>query len=954
MHDPMDGSSLGGTRIFKMQEDKNGRLWVASENFGLSSIDLKTLKIRNFPIPVNQQLEDRYINTLWIDQKGLIWIGAETGVSYFDPYAERYIKVKVESIHADKEIVAFAEDARGILWAVDYTGYVFYKKPDEKIFKELDHKMSIGIVNDVVEISDKSILIASSNGIFDLQPHPDPEKSMVKRSAILSSATPVTNLGVDENGTLWIANQLKGIQLYYQQGAILQDLNISWLSPLDPGIAIWKDIFMDREGGIWLAGEHGLYHYNSDYNRFNVYKAIAKLNEQYSLGRYVGLSSAGDDIITVAYKGISIFNRTGNNFVFISTDPELAKKSIQYFSIFQLSSNRWWLATSVGIIELRKRITDYLLLKPIELMENSLLGNSLIYSIAKNPNGSFWFATPQNGLLNYDPKTRDVQQFLYFGKDSTKKKFEHLDIVASSDDGDIVVCHHRGFAIKFHGEKEFTHIEQSVSEKFDFSKLSVYDMEFSGGYLWVGSEGDGLLCLDFKQKKLKVFTMNDGLISNSITSLHGMRDGKMLIGTNRGMSIMDIPTGTFTTFLKKDGLPSEEFEIGVDHDIDKKEYFLASTEGVVSFFDWNLRQSIIKPKLMLYAVMRNGELLSDSMVNVLMNNPTFNIKYNESLNLEFSTLNFSNDNDFVLRFKMTDDGEWNISNASKTLSLFYLDAGNYNITVQLMGKRSGIMSEQFKVKLEVSPNFFKTRLFRVLLLFVILALLYIPVNWHFKRKLSKQKQALEKKQILEQERVRIAMDLHDDIGGNLTALTLMTSLLKDKEVDQSRKMLIEKIGEASDKMVQDMNEIVWALNITNDSLISLMSYLRQYVSSRLSASEILLEFSEPLTYPDIFVSGRTRRHIFMIVKEVISNAIKYSGTTKIDIKVMVNENLKIIISDNGMGMPENFTNQTIMGGGNGLNNIKKRVEMLNASILFKNEKGLTVVFDMPLKSFEIK
>lgn len=69
LHDPMDGSSLGGTRIFKMQEDKTGVLWVASENFGLSSIDLKTYKIRNFPIPVNQQLEDRYINTLHIDQK---------------------------------------------------------------------------------------------------------------------------------------------------------------------------------------------------------------------------------------------------------------------------------------------------------------------------------------------------------------------------------------------------------------------------------------------------------------------------------------------------------------------------------------------------------------------------------------------------------------------------------------------------------------------------------------------------------------------------------------------------------------------------------------------------------------------------------------------------------------------------------------------------------------------
>ena len=954
VHDPMDSSSLGGTRIFKMQEDKTGTLWVASENFGLSSIDLKTLKIRNFPIPVNRQLEDRYINTLYIDQKGLIWIGAETGVSYFDPVAERYIKAEVQGLQANKEIIAFDKDAKGILWAIGYTGHLFYQTPNEKIFKELRHDLSIGYVNDVVEISDKSFLLATTNGIFDLQLNTDPEKSTLKRSSVLTGASPITNLAVDKNGTLWIANELKGIQLQYLGDPRIQELNISWLSPLDPGIAIWKDIMMDREGGIWLGGEFGLYHYNSDYNQFNNYKAIARLNDQFSLGRYVGLSSSGSHIISVSYRGISIFNRSGNDFVSLRFDPGIDPKAIQYFSILQLSPNKWWLATSVGVLELRKRTADYILLKPSALKGIPKLGNDLVYSIASDANGVFWFATPQNGLLSFDSKTSDVQQHLYFGKGSNRKKIEHLDNVTSSDEGDIAVGHHRGFAIKLHNETAFMHIEQLINQKFDFSKLSVHDLVYSGGYLWVGSEGDGLLCFDFKQKKLKVFTMKDGLISNSITSIHGMKGSQIIIGTNRGMSIMHIPTGTFTSFLKKDGLPSEEFEIGVDHDIDKKEFFLATTKGVVSFFDGNLRQSIIKPKLMLYSVMKNGDALSDSVVYLLRNNPVFKIKYNENLNLEFSILNFSNDNDFLLRFKMNNDEAWNTSNTSKSLSLFNLDAGNYDITVQLMGKRSGIMSDQFKVKLEVMPNFFKTSLFRVIMLFVILILLYFPVNRYFREKLLKQKQELEKKQILEQERVRIAMDLHDDIGGNLTALALMTSLLKEKEVELSRKLLVEKIGEASDKMIQDMNEIVWALNITNDSLMSLMSYIRQYVANRLSASGIMLEINEPSTYPDMFVSGRTRRNIFMIIKEIINNAVKYAGTDKIEMKVVLDENLRVAISDNGTGMPEKLTNQTIKGGGNGVNNMKKRADMLSASIAFKNEKGLTVVFDMPLKNFDNK
>ena len=954
LHDPLDSSSLGGTRIYKIQEDKTGMLWVASENFGLSRIDLNTFKIRNFPIPVNRQLEDRYINTLYIDKKGKIWIGTETGISYFDAVTERYVKVEMKALQVNKEIVTFTEDKWGTLWAIGYNGNIFYKKPNEKIFKELAHKLSMDYVYDVVGFSDNSLLLATSNGIFDLELRQDAQQSRLKRSPILSSPTPITNLAVDKNGTLWIANQLKGIQLYYQSVSKLQDLNISWLSPLEPGIATWKDIMMDREGGIWLGGEFGLYHYNSNYNQFNVYKAIAKLNDQFSLGRYVGLSSSGNHVISVANRGISIFNRTGYNFISVKFTPELDPKAIEYYSIFQLSSNKWWLATSVGVLELRKRTTDYILLKPGELVGDPILGNALVYSIAIDANQNYWFATPYNGLLRYDPRTRVVQQYLYFGKGSGKKKIEHLDIVTSSDAGDVAVGHHRGFAIKFKDEKEFIHIDQLFSQYFDFSKLSVYDMEYSGGYLWVASEGDGLLCFDFKNKKLKVFTVSDGLISNSITSLHAMQEGKMLIGTNRGMSIMHIPTGTFTTYLRKDGLPSEEFEIGVDHDIDKKEFFMATTEGVVSFFDSNLRQSVIKPKLVLYTVTRNGEVLNDSLVYLLRNNPNFKIKYNESLNLEFSTLNFSNDNDFVLRFKMNDGDDWNISNTSKSLSLFNLDAGNYDITIQLMGKRSGIMSDQFKVKLEVLPFFFKTKLFRVMLMFVILILLYFPVNRYFKKKLSMQKRELEKKQILEQERVRIAMDLHDDIGGNLTALTLMTSLLKEKEADPSRKLLFEKIGEASDKMVQDMNEIVWALNITNDSLISLMSYIRQYVSSRLSASGINLEIREPSNYPEMFVSGRTRRNIFMVIKEIINNAIKYAGTKKIDIEIELDDNLRFIISDNGTGMPEKFTHQTIKGGGNGVNNIRKRVDMLNASIMFKNEKGLSVVFDMPLKNFENK
>jgi signal transduction histidine kinase len=273
------------------------------------------------------------------------------------------------------------------------------------------------------------------------------------------------------------------------------------------------------------------------------------------------------------------------------------------------------------------------------------------------------------------------------------------------------------------------------------------------------------------------------------------------------------------------------------------------------------------------------------------------------------------------------------------------------MTVQLIGKTSGTMSRQMVIGLEVTPIFYKTPLFRIFLLVLILFIIAYPLNRLVQKKLLLQQQDLEKKKLLEQERVRIAMDLHDDIGGNLTALTLMTNLLKQKGVDDTISPLVDKISEASDRMVQDMNEIVWALNITNDSINSLMSYIRQHVSHKLSESQIVFEIKEPLAYPDLFVSGSTRRNVFLIIKEIVNNAVKYSGSQKIEMKVQIGESLKIILIDNGKGLPQELLDKVNSKGGNGLNNIRKRANAIHASIQLLNENGLTVIFELPLEEF---
>lgn len=243
----------------------------------------------------------------------------------------------------------------------------------------------------------------------------------------------------------------------------------------------------------------------------------------------------------------------------------------------------------------------------------------------------------------------------------------------------------------------------------------------------------------------------------------------------------------------------------------------------------------------------------------------------------------------------------------------------------------------------------------IILLILLIALIFYIV-WllafrHFSKKMAEQKEALERKNLLEKERMRVAMDLHDDIGASLTALSLLTSILDDVEIEERGKGVVKKISEVSEKMVQDMNEIVWALNVTNDTLPNLMAYTRQTFSNMLTNAGISFEESEPIAYPMIFVSGTTRRNVFMIIKELVNNAIKHSGSKRLRMEVKVDDYIRIQVTDYGRGMEDpNFS--VISNGGNGLNNVKSRVEALGGAITFKNQDGLTVSLEVPFENFK--
>lgn len=193
------------------------------------------------------------------------------------------------------------------------------------------------------------------------------------------------------------------------------------------------------------------------------------------------------------------------------------------------------------------------------------------------------------------------------------------------------------------------------------------------------------------------------------------------------------------------------------------------------------------------------------------------------------------------------------------------------------------------------------------------------------------------------ERVRISKEIHDDLGSSLTTISLLTEILKTK-VDGKTVPEVEKISATSDKMVDAMNEIVWSLNNQNDTLISLVAFIRKYARDFLQNTPIKLVFEENIQ-SDINLQGNVRRNIYLVVKEAINNAVKHANAQELSLNIIANDTKLIInIDDNGKG----FNNNATSLAGNGLKNMKQRMENIGGTFQIKSLEGTQISIEYGL------
>ena len=214
--------------------------------------------------------------------------------------------------------------------------------------------------------------------------------------------------------------------------------------------------------------------------------------------------------------------------------------------------------------------------------------------------------------------------------------------------------------------------------------------------------------------------------------------------------------------------------------------------------------------------------------------------------------------------------------------------------------------------------------------------------------ISSMTQQLEQREVMEKERNRIARDMHDDLGSELSKIAVTSEHLKTRFSAQADVIKdLEIIKESTGSIVNNIGNIIWALNPINNTLGGLLGYLREYAYEYMEMHRLKIVFNVTEPPEGLIILHEARTHIFMVAKEALHNIVKHANANcvSIDISILLHT-LCCSITDNGIGFKTN--NQRPFG--NGLRNMQQRITETGGSLVISSQpgKGTRLQFEVPL------
>jgi len=301
---------------------------------------------------------------------------------------------------------------------------------------------------------------------------------------------------------------------------------------------------------------------------------------------------------------------------------------------------------------------------------------------------------------------------------------------------------------------------------------------------------------------------------------------------------------------------------------------------------------------------------------------------------------------FRYRLEGADD-EWIEAGTKRSADYSRLPYGNYLFRVSACNQDGLWNKTGATLSVIVAPFFWQTWTFRISALSGFTLSLVAVVRYLSFRRLRERLGLLEQQAALHKERARIAKDIHDDLGANLTQIALLGELAQQDRSEPER--AAERMGNISStarQAIKSLDEIVWAVNPRNDTLAHLIDYAGQFAVDYLRLAGIRCRLDLPEQTPHRELSTDLRHNLFLVIKEALNNIVKHSRASEVWLRASASEQgLDITVEDNGCGfdqVPDNALSD-------GLRNMRQRMTDIGGTfeIQSKLRVGTKLLLHLP-------
>ncbi|HUC85102.1 MAG TPA: two-component regulator propeller domain-containing protein [Candidatus Acidoferrales bacterium] len=947
VHTWQSDDGLPNNNVTGLAQTPDGYLWVANLA-RLARFD--GVDFEEFPNDSFVPRYDKRIGTLLVSRQGKLWMAMEHGpVICLDSGAVR--GVFIEGL-PDLDVQSLTEDHEGAIW-ITYHGNreVIYRLKDGKItqFKTED---GATMRFDCPPTSDNQGRIwLAQDGVLDV--FRDGRFQTLLPAGKLAN---INQLACASAGGVWI---LSGLQLcQYEEGGALR--NCGTIQPVHPNAAPTA-LLEDRAGAVWIGTTNsGLFRYNgSGFESVPTsHDRILSLMEDREGNIWAGTGGGGLDRIRPRVAELE-GAETGAPFEWVQ-------------SICEDTSGVLWATTDNG--QLVKRTDDTW--NVVSSGTNWPGGRAT--SVVADKTGALWTGTrssalycwqngafrawrPADGLASHIIRALLVSKkgdlWIGGGNPESLQRLRNghlftlqipanvsvIRALAEDASGDIWVGTSKGILLRVHDDQ----VTDETTRIFKGVPLSIRCFYVSSdGSLWIGHAGLGLG--RFKNGSYAQITTQQGLYDNYISQIVADDRGWFWFGSDHGIfkarqqELNDVADGRIARaqsihYGRSEDLPSLQANFGTSPGA------LRSHDGRL-WFPMSTALAVIDPGKLSEDMQPPSVLLKQVLVDdrVVMAYHGITLVYPDAklpdppetlrlapgyhqVEFTFTAPSFSAPENVHFRYRLEGfDEDWKDAGSQRTVSYPRLDAGHYQFQVRACNSDDVWNETGAQFALIVMPFVWQTWWFRLATLVLVIALIVMIVRYVSFRRLRFKLQTLEQQAALNRERSRIARDIHDDLGGNLTQAIVLLDLSQKHQADSGKLGgYLQQMSSGIRRIAESLDEIVWAANPGNDELPHFIDYIGQFAVEFLKAANIRCRIDLPEEPPSLLLAPEVRHNLFLAVKETLNNVVRHARASEVQLHLTVlPEALNIVIQDDGRGFD---INANAAPNADGLRNMQQRL-----------------------------